>query len=299
MARRITPSGSVLDGTSGLQIDGGTASFAAVAYGASNYLVVYTRFNNTVSRHQLFGRLVTPAGNSSGGGEFPIGARDRNQLMPDVAFDGTNFLVTWQDAPGSGSGPIDTRVVAARVSEAGAVLDPSGIVVSDTGKGSYAPRVAFGGGRYVVVWQDLRNAGSGTSEFDIYATRIGTDGALLDGSAGSGGLRVTGGKSHNPRNASVVYAGSEFLVTWAAGAYATLTDPCGIYGARVSTTGTVSRGTGYGIALSGRPPAATYSKYEFPATVRVSGVSVVTWLDNTELMGSTKAMDALSVYSFE
>jgi len=47
---------------------------------------------------------------------------------PRVAFDGTNFVVAWVDGRAGG---ITGRVYAARVSAAGAVLDASGVAVSD------------------------------------------------------------------------------------------------------------------------------------------------------------------------
>jgi len=300
LATRISPAGVLLDGQAGFEIDEGTVFFAAVAWGNSHYLVVFSRFDNSLSQHQLFGRLITPAGGVVGATEFPIGRRDRTQLYPDVAFDGTNFLVAWQESLASGTAPEDTGIVVARVTEAGVVLDPEGLPVAQTGEGSYRPKVAFGGGQYLVVWEDPRNEVSpGYYQGDIYAARVSTAGMLLDGPPSSGGLRVSGAISVAPRDATVVFAGSEFLVSWAAGAYAAVQPVSGIYGARVSGSGVRTPATGYGIALSGPPSESTAATYEFPRAARVGSRLVVTWLDNGPGAGGLNGLRALVVYSLE
>jgi hypothetical protein len=77
-----------------------------------------------------------------------------DQITPAVAFDGTNYLVAWNDAR-LGSTYL---LAAARVSSAGAILDAGGIMVSTT-KATFTsePAVAFDGTNYLVVWD-------GTSE---------------------------------------------------------------------------------------------------------------------------------------
>jgi len=300
LATRISPAGVLLDGQAGFEIDEGTVFFAAVAWGNSHYLVVFSRFDNSLSQHQLYGRLITAAGGVVGATEFPIGRRDRTQLYPDVAFDGTNFLVAWQESLASGTAPEDTGIMVARVTEAGVVLDPEGFPVAQTGEGSYRPKVAFGGGQYLVVWEDPRNeVNPGYYQGDIYAARVSTAGMLLDGPPSSGGLKVSGAISVAPRDATVVFSGSEFLVSWAAGAYAGVQPVSGIYGARVSGGGVRTPATGYGIAVSGPPSAGSSSTYEFPRAARVGSRLVVTWLDNGPGAGGLNGMRAVVVYSLE
>ncbi len=294
LATRISPAGTVLDGPTGFEIDEGSVWMAAVTHGGSNYLVVFSRYDDVSGQHLLYGRLVTSSGNVVGAGEFPIGPRNQTQLHPDVAFDGSNFLVVWQQQPGSGSDPAFTTVAAARVSEAGTVLDPNGIVLSNTGNGVEVPRVAFGGGQYFVVWVDGRNAANSMEGYDIYGARVGTNGVLVDGPATTGGLRISGDKVPETGYPQVVYTGSEFLVTWNAGAFSSITAQSGIFGARVAANGTVSRGgSDYGIALSGEPSDdSPNGRYAHSRPVRLGGRHVVTWRDSSRVGDVT-------VYSLE
>ena len=59
----------------------------------------------------------------------------------------------------------------------GRVLDPDGIEVAPAPEGfQELPRAAFGGGVYLVVWQDFRNG----KDLDVLAMRIAPEGRRLD-----------------------------------------------------------------------------------------------------------------------
>jgi hypothetical protein len=293
LATRISPSGTVLD-PAGFEVAPAGSGNAVVAFGGSHYLVVYMRYDNSSGRHNLYGRLVTPAGSVAGSDEFPIGPRDQNGLFPDVAFDGTNFLVVWQQQPFSGSDLPERSIVAARVTEAGVVLDPQGVVVSDTGKGGEMPRVGFGGGQYFVVWVDARNSELWTDGFDIYGARVSVNASLVDGPASSGGLRISGDKMPEAGYPQAAYTGSEFLVTWSARGIYAPTPESGVFGARVSSAGVVNHGaSNYGIALSGEPAADSPDrKYTNARTIRLGNRHVVVW-------GDTSRIKDVVVYSLE
>jgi hypothetical protein len=94
---------------------------------------------------------------------------------------------------------IDYRIEGLRISSAGEPVDPQPLVISSGQKGGY-PDVAFGDGRYLVVWQDAYS-------YDIY-------GALVDTSAtveSEFGVRTASGLQEDPAVAS---DGSDFLVVW-------------------------------------------------------------------------------------
>ena len=80
--------------------------------------------------------------------------------------------MAWQD----GRSGTSQDVYGARVSQAGAVLDPTGIPISSEANDQSATSVAFDGSNYLVAWQDGR---SGTSQ-DVYGARVSQAGAVLD-----------------------------------------------------------------------------------------------------------------------
>ena len=79
-----------------------------------------------------------------------VPAAGQQRYAPAVAFDGATYLVVWEEQPPAAS----RDIYAARVSEAGVVLDPVGIPISKAAGNQRAPAVSFDGTSFVVVWQD-------------------------------------------------------------------------------------------------------------------------------------------------
>ncbi len=125
-----------------------------------------------------------------------------DQRQPAMAFDGTNYLVVWEDAR-------EERLYAARVTPAGDVLDPGGILLSTSATEGREPAVAFDGTNYLVVWQDARNATS-QSELDIYGARLDTAGTVL----GATDFAITTSPGNDSQPA-VAFDGTNFWVVWA------------------------------------------------------------------------------------
>jgi len=94
------------------------------------------------------------------------------QEWPAVAFDGTNFLVVWQDFR-SGK---HYSIYAARVTPAGKLLDENGFAVAAGSWNQARPAVAFAGGNYLVVWMDAREY----PVYGIYGARVSPSGKVLD-----------------------------------------------------------------------------------------------------------------------
>ena len=112
------------------------------------------------------------------GSEFRLladGPGEGIQRTPHVAFGGGVFVIVWQEGWHGEDGR--SRIYAARVTPEGKVLDPGGIQVAAAKTGVQEhPRVAFGGGVFLVVWQDLRNG----KDADVLAARLSPEGKLLD-----------------------------------------------------------------------------------------------------------------------
>jgi hypothetical protein len=201
---------------------------------------------------------------------------------PALAFDGTNYLVTWYrdrvygtrvstagavlDSAGI---PISTPnahddatvafdgtnylvawgdrgydIFGARVSPAGTVLDPSRIAISTAMGFQYqdSPALAFDGTNHLVAWQDAR---SGTS-WDSYGTRMSTAGGALD----SSGIAISTETGHQVKPA-LAFDGANYFLAWED---SRLGDDNRIYGARVSAAGAVLDPSGILISVAPPPP---------------------------------------------
>jgi len=144
--------------------------YPSVAFDGTNYLVVF-RGSYGVSYRDIYGTRVTQAGTVLDPAGFVISTAEEEQGYPSVAFDGTNYLVVWQDGR-SGS---DSDIYGARVAPSGNVLDPDGIPISTASNDQSYPAVAFDGTNYLVVWQDDRNG-----SWDIYGAKLNTSGVMID-----------------------------------------------------------------------------------------------------------------------
>jgi len=121
---RVARNGTVLD-PSGLVIARPVTGSdqPTVASDGAGYLVAWedARFGCC----SVYGTRVGAAGNVLDPAGIAIATRGREQLRPASAFDGTNYLVAWQDNRSS-----TTDVYGARVTRSGRLLDPRGILLS-------------------------------------------------------------------------------------------------------------------------------------------------------------------------
>lgn len=121
------------------------------------------------------------------------------QTDPDVAFDGTHYMVVWSDlrVPGNNT------VYAARVTQSGVVLDSVGIQVGPAdGSFQKEPSIAFIGDRYFVVWGHL------ASPFEVIGRFVN-----LDGTPGDTIHIATA--SDAVHNTAIAYDGNKMFVVWA------------------------------------------------------------------------------------
>ena len=120
------------------------------------------------------------------------------QTDPDVAFDGTNYMVIWVDPRVSGN----NTVYGARVTQAGVVLDPAGIQVGPlNGTFQYEPSIQFVGDKYFVVW------GHVLAPYGVTGRFVNLDGTLGD----TIHIGTAGDVVHNT---AIAYDGSKMFVVW-------------------------------------------------------------------------------------
>jgi hypothetical protein len=235
-AIRISPAGTILGPAITVAPAIQASSSCAMAFDGTNYLLIYLLFSDTNSP-QLLGELLSPTTGQPLGPSFPIAPAGGSQDSPALAFDGTNYLVAWEELQSAASLGLD----AARVSPAGAVLDASPLRLLDTSAlptsnftPSAYPAVSFDGTNYLVAYQDVRTGG-----VTISASRVSSSGKLLDGSSTQPGIVVTSDPTLRAQRLGTAFLGGQYWLIWQS-----YSSGSSLFGARVSTGGLlVSPGT--------------------------------------------------------
>ena len=107
-------------------VTGGTPD---VAFSGSKYLFVWRSNSLANANNYITGRLMNANGTWATS-NFTIDEATGRQLRPVVGWDGTNFVVAWDDQRNQAAFFDErTDVYGARVSEAGSVLDPAGFPI--------------------------------------------------------------------------------------------------------------------------------------------------------------------------
>jgi large repetitive protein len=221
----VDTSGTVLN-VSGLDIS--TAANAqrwpAVASNGVDYLVTW-QDTRVPTDPQIYGSRVASFGFIYDPDGIAITSAPAAPAQPAVASNGTDYFVTWADNRNLATTSSD--IYGARVDMlAGTVLDPSGLPISTAVGVQNAAAIAWNGSFYLAAWEDSR---SGTGETEVYATRLGSDGSVIDG---SGFVVATSGM--NQILPAVASNGTDFLVTWQHHSSATSVE---IHAGRVSSMG--------------------------------------------------------------
>lgn len=193
-----------------------------------------------------------------------------SQWNVQMVSDGTaGAILTWQDRRISS---ID-RIYAQRIDSGGSTRwTTNGIQLSFSNGTQYYPKIASdGNGGAVIVWQDNRRG----DDFDIYAQRVNSEGALLWASAGQV-VSAVNGHQYNPQ---VIVDKSSVLVSWQDKRNGSDYD---IYVQRLNLNGDVSWG------LYGMPVAAAVSDQILPemASDLVEGF-IICWTDYRSGTGFT------------
>ncbi|WP_437978650.1 hypothetical protein WMF11_20405 [Sorangium sp. So ce295] len=207
---RVSPDGAVLGGAgSALVTASGRKALPTVFCGAAGCLAAWEdgRFGNGSfagdDDGEVFGtRIADGAALDVGGLHLSRAASE--QSMPAIAYRDGNYFVVWQDYREG----TRTDLYGARVSEAGTVLDPAGILINSAPYDQREPRLAASESGYFVVWLDGRRSGSNYTRRDVVGARVTPDGQVLD----PDGIAISvGGSDKTP---AVSSDGSGYLVAW-------------------------------------------------------------------------------------
>lgn len=187
--------------------------------------------------------------------QFLPNAKGLDAYGPAAAFGQDVFLVAWKSGH---LGPGDLRkgftyvgdIVACLVDKSGKPRAAEPFAVSAAPDLQERPRIAFGGGVFLVVWQDIRNG----KDWDVYAARVAPDGKVLD----AGGILVCGGP-HNQALPEVAWDGASFQVVWQDYRSGTQYE---VYGGRVDAAGKVLDANGkLLVSANGSDHRGGYSRY--------------------------------------
>jgi hypothetical protein len=249
---RVTADGTVLD-PAGFAISTSQSSqnHPAVAFGDSGYLVAWT--HRPGQSYDIRGAMVYPDGTV--GSELEITGESRTQQKPAIAFNGTDFLVAWQDERYS---QYFGDIFGTRVSRTGTVLDPGGIEIARDSNAQWMPAVASDGSGFVVVWEDRRTV----DQWDVYGARVTAEGTVLD----PDGVLLCEADG-DQRYPDVTFGGTDYFAVWQNQPGMT---PYDIFGARLTTGGTVLDPSGIEICL------AEYDQL-LPAVAYAGGEYYVAW----------------------
>jgi hypothetical protein len=209
---------------------------SAAAFDGSNFLVVWADMRDDPGNQRyssIYGARVAPDGTVLDGPSIPIARGPGNHVAPDVTFDGANFLVVWQVL---GDGP--ERIAGARVSPAGAVLDPNGIAIANGLGRASAPAVSAGDGSSFVTWSACHTScdPSPTTPvlFTVEGVRVASNGTVLDATPLS--IASAGAVFVEDMVPDVAFDGTNHLVVWPQLGSPTM-PVFDIFGRRVSAAG--------------------------------------------------------------
>jgi hypothetical protein len=266
---RVSAAGEVLD-PAGISICSCAFEYLTIADRGTDWLLAWTDYRETspppsLVRAEIYAARVSSSGEVLDPNGFRVSPSnaERYATFPAASHDGTNWFVVWQEALSGSQG--DPRVVGARVSASGLVLDTAPLVIGPArGDSDTTTDVAFDGTNWLVVW-----ASEG-----IRGARVSSGGAVLDTTP----ILIDDSVGHENYPRVADDGGTSWLVVWED--RRGTSDNLDIYGARVRADGTVRDPAGIRIA-----GAAADQRY--PRVAHDGTNWLVVWEDNDGTQLST------------
>jgi hypothetical protein len=227
----------------------------SVAFNGTNYLVVWE--DGRADDLDILGIRINQFGVILDSTPIVICAEPHDQKYPDIEFDGTHYLVAWQDSRGA-----NTDIFGARVDTSGIVIDTVNIPISTATNRQERPSIAFDGTNYLVCWQDRR---SGSGNYNIYFSRIDTSGTVLNPT----GIAVCA-ETQNQQYPDIIFNGTYYMIVWEDYRGGINWD---IFGSRIDTSGTILDPSGLAITTA-------LNNQRYPSIAFGINNYLVTWADN-------------------
>jgi hypothetical protein len=227
---RVTPAGAVLDTGFSVTENWGWECSPTIAFDGVNFLVAWNDTNSSQPKADVWGDRISQTGVRINRHDLLFSAITNTQTSPAIAFDGTNYLLVWEDAYQG----YPTTVASMRVGPAGDRVDYRSWRIPFYNETTQCmPAVAHGDTEYLAAWEDLRNGNP-----NVYGCRVNDSGVSMDFEFP---LSSITGTQTAPK---VAFGDTDYAVVWADGRG-------GIYGARVTSGGGVRDSQGLAIATSG------------------------------------------------
>ncbi|NVN93288.1 MAG: Ig-like domain-containing protein [Desulfuromonadales bacterium] len=165
--RIVNPNGTMGDE---FRISANFGDASDVAFDGTNFFVIWREDSLD---QEVRGRFVSPSG-ALVGSEISVNASPApSDNSKSVTFDGTNYLVVWNDEVG-GAGSGEWNVFGQLVSPAGALVGGVITITSEPGP-QIVTTVAFDGSNYLAAWMDMTK----NADWDMYGQYIRKNGSLV------------------------------------------------------------------------------------------------------------------------
>jgi hypothetical protein len=168
---KVPPSGPPLAAVNPTPVSGGTGDLD-VAYSGSNYLLVWRSGTLSSADTSISGRIMNLDG--SYGSTLTVAQAAGRQLRPTVSWDGTTYVVAWEDQR-TQQAFFDARtdVYAARVDQNGTLLDAAGFPVQASTGGDITPSIVSEAGVTLIASARF-NPDAAFSGYRVGLSRLGS-----------------------------------------------------------------------------------------------------------------------------
>ncbi len=240
----------------------------SVTFGGNNFIAVWEDW--IVEDPDIRYTRITPDGGVLDPDGLILSTAATTKNYPSCAYDGSNYLVVWEDNRNSHTGSSIpqkmTDIYGVLVRPEGGAFD-SAFAISEHDSIQTRPKVCFGGDNYFIVWTDLRNYSRLGNPDDIYGARVTNEGCVLDPSA----IPIFTRYNVNEFGSDVAFDGINYLIVCQIAWFGRYD----IYGTRISQVGIVLDTNGFLIHQS--------SECRFPAVAFNGSKYLVAWKEENWL----------------
>jgi len=267
-AQRINADGMLLWATNGIAICTAANDQTVpkiVSDGEGGAIIAWSDFRSSTDA-DLYAQRINASGTvlwTNNG--VAICTATKIQVAVSIITDGEGgAIITWHD---SRSGVYD--IYAQRVNASGLVMwNADGVAICSAENKQENPAIVTdGAGGAIVTWQDNRNGTNQTSDYDIYAQRINSNGTVLWTANGISICSVTGNQVYPTIFCNIT---GEAIITW----WDVRTGDIDIYAQRINVSGT-SLWTTNGAAVCTAPNFQQSPAIESDG----EGGAIITWQD--------------------